>query len=143
MNTSCVFNDTITVINYYTDSLTKVDKWHKTVLTGCMWRRKTTKTVNDNKIQIDDSVSVTIPYREGYLPPKQYAKMPNDEMSKYWTLNADNNLDIIVLGTVKEEISDSFTITDVKRNYDEVATISAVSDNTNMNHLKHWKVSGK
>lgn len=138
-----VFNDTVTLYNYYQDKLTRVDKWRRTVLKGVMWRRTTTKTVSDSQIQIDDSVSVTIPYREGYLPPKQYAKLPNDEMGNYWTLNSDNNLDVMVLGELDIDVTDDYTITNLKKDYDDVVTISAVSDNARTNHLKHWKVSGK
>lgn len=138
-----MFNDTVTVINHYKDPLTKLDKWNKTILDGCMWNRKITKSVVDGKVQIDDSVSLTIPYRDGYLPPKQYAKVPNDEMHKYWTLDSTSNLDIIVLGVVTEELTDSYTITNVKKDYDEVATISGVSDNTRRDELKHWRVDGK
>lgn len=138
-----VFNDTVTIYNHYLDKLTRLDRWNRTVLHNCMWRRTTTKTVSNNQIQIDDSVSVTIPYRSGYLPPNEYAKTPNDEMANYWTLNADSNLDIVVLGDIGVDVTDDYTITNIKKDYDNVATISAVSDNTNMNHLKHWKVSGK
>lgn len=138
-----MFNDTVTVINHYLDTVTRLDKWNKTVLKGCMWRRKVTKSVVDGKIQIDDSVSLTIPYREGYLPPKKYTKVPNDQKPKYWTLNSTSNLDIIVLGEVKEEVNEKYTITNVKKDYDEVATISGVSDNTLVDYLKHWKVDGK
>lgn len=138
-----MFNQTVTIINHYTDKLTRLDKWYKTTLTGCMWRRNITKSVVDGKIQIDDSVSLTIPYRDGYLPPKEYAKLPNDEMPNYWTLNSESNLDIMVLGEVKEELTDKYTITNVKKDYDEVATISGVADNTKRDNLKHWRVDGK
>lgn len=135
-----LFNDTITVVNRYIDPLTRLDRYNKTVLDGCQWTRKTTKTVVNGTIEIDDSVELTIPYREGYLPPKQYAKIPNDEMANYWTLNSDNNLDIIVLGLIDGDVT---SVADVKQQYDNVATISAVGDYTNVPYLKHWKVEGK
>lgn len=138
-----MFNDTVTIINHYLDTVTRLDKWNKTILKGCMWRRKVTKSVVDGKIQIDDSISLTIPFREGYLPPKKYAKIPNDQKNKYWTLDSFSNLDIIVLGEVTQDLSDNYTITNVKKDYDEVATISGVSDNTRVDYLKHWKVDGK
>lgn len=135
-----LFNDTITIVNRYLDPLTKLDKYNKTVLEGCQWTQKTTKTVVNGTIEIDDSIEVTIPYREGYLPPKQYAKIPNDEMPKYWTLNSENNLDIIVLGEIDGKVT---SVADVKQQYDNVATISAVGDYTSVPYLKHWKVEGK
>ncbi len=138
-----MFNDTVTIINHYLDTVTRLDRWNKTVLKDCMWQKKITKSVVDGKIQIDDSVSLTIPYRGGYLSPKQYAKIPNDQKINYWTLNSVSNLDIVVLGEVKEELTENYTITNVKKDYDEVATISGVSDNTRVDYLKHWKVDGK
>lgn len=138
-----MFNQTVTVINHYVDKLTRNDKWNKTILQNCMWREQTAKTVANNQIQVDDCVSLTVPYRNGYLPPKQYVKVPNDEMKNYFTFNSDSNLDIIVLGEVTQEINDTYTITNVKKDYDNVATISAVSDNSIVDLLRHWKVTGK
>lgn len=137
-----MFNQTVTVINHYVDKL-RNDKWNKTILTNCMWREKTEKTVTNNQIQVDTYVSLTVPYCDGYLPPKQYVKVPNEEMKNYFTFDSESNLDIIVLGEVTQEINDTYTITNVKKDYDNVATISAVSDNSMVDMLRHWKVIGK
>ena len=107
-----------------------------------MWRQTTTKTVSDGKLEVDDSISITIPYRNGYLPPKQYAKLPNDQMSQYWTLNSNDNLDVVVLGDIKADLTSDYTLTDLRKDYD-VYTVSAVSDNTLVEYLKHWKVTAK
>lgn len=138
-----MFNQTVTVINRYHDKSIKKDIWNKTILEGCMWRTRTEKTVSNNVIQADDYVSLTVPYRTGYLPPKQYAKVGIDELKKFFTFDAESNLDIIVLGEVTQNITDEYTITNVKKDYDFVATISAVSDNTMVDGLRNWKVTGK
>ena len=64
-------------------------------------------------------------------------------MKNYFTFDSDSNLDIIVLGKVTQEINDTYTITNVKKDYDNVATISAVSENSMVDLLRHWKVTGK
>ena len=50
---------------------------------------------------------------------------------------------MIVLGKIDEEITADFTITSLRKKYDRVATIYAVSDNTLRPQLKHWKVMAK
>ena len=137
-----MFNDTITIYNHYYDKLTRLDKWNRKTLTGCMWRQTTTKTVSNGKLEVDDSISITIPYQNGYLPPKQYAKLPNDQMSQYWTLDSNDNLDVVVLGDIKVDLTDDYTLTDLRKDYD-VYTVSAVSDNTLVDYLKHWEVTAK
>ncbi len=138
-----MFNDTITIYNHYYDKLTKLDRWNRTVLKDVMWRQTTTKTVSSNKIQIDDSISITIPHRSGYLSPQKYIQMPNDKMSDYWTINAKNNVDIIVLGEINQDLTDSYTLRELRKDYDNVVTVMAVSDNSRVDHLKHWKVTAK
>lgn len=137
-----MFEDVVTVINHYYDSITREDRFNKTVLDRCMWRQQTVKTVANDKIQVDDAISLTILYRDGYIAPDQYGKLANDEKKKYFTLNADDNMDFIILGEVAEDISDYSSIQSMKKSY-EWSTIAAVSDNTRVAHLKHWRVTGK
>ena len=134
-----VFNEKVTVYNHYKDAIHN-DKWQKTVLDQCMWKKTVTKTVSDGRIQIDDSVSLTILNQDGYLPPKQFAKL--EDKSEKWTLNPTNNLDIVVLGEIDVEITDDYTITNLRNDFDDVMTIKSVSDNTRRDHLKHWRVNG-
>lgn len=137
-----MFDDVVTIINHYYDAKTHEDKFHKTVLTDCMWRQKTTKTVSNNQIQVDDAISLTILYRDGYVEPNQYLKLTDEEQGNYFTLNADNNMDFVVLGKVEEEITDITSIQNLRKNY-TWATIIGVSDNTMVDCLKHWKVTAK
>lgn len=138
-----IFDDIVTIINHYYDTITREDRFNKTVLYGnCMWRKKTVKTVSNNQIQVDDAISLTILYRNGYIEPRKYSKLPNDEKKKYFTLNSQDNTDLVVLGEVKEDIFDYASIQELKSNYEWV-TIAGVSDNTMVDGLRNWKVTAK
>lgn len=137
-----IFNDIVTLINHYYDAITREDRFNKTILTDCMWRRKSQKSVSNNQIQIADYISITIPFRDGYVPPNVYQKLPNDEKKKYFTLNTENNMDIVILGEVMEDVFDYSSLQEIEKKY-EYHTIAGVSDNTLVYNLKHWKVDAK
>lgn len=127
---SILFGDTVTLFNHYRDT------WYKTVLSGVQWLNKVTKTSDsDGKLTVIPEVEITIPYRNGYILPKEY-------IGEGFTFNP-KGLDIVVLGEVSEEITGDFTITSLKKKYDNVATIYAVQDNTLRPQLKHWSVNAK
>lgn len=130
------FNDTITIYNHYTENYE--DKWNRKILTGCMWRKTKSKSVSDGKINTEYNISITIPYTSGYVEPKEYEKL--EDKTNYWTLNADNNLDTIVLGAVEKELTENYTITDLRKDYEHVTVISQVANNELVDYLKHWKV---
>lgn len=124
------FDDTVTLYNHH------AGKWYRTVLEGVQWVSKTTKTVDsDGKMHVIPEISLTVPYREGYVKPKDYE-------GKDFTFGF-NNLDVIVLGNCPREITESYTITSLRKEFDDVATIYAAKDNTLRPLLKHWKVMAK
>lgn len=134
-----IFTDTITIYSYYKDN--GVEKWHRTVLKGVMWKRKRVQSVNiDGKLNIVDTVSITIPYRALYLPYKEFL-LSSDRLS-HWTVETASNLSVAVLGECYKEIGDSYRLKDLKRDYSDVVTLKSLSDNTNRDHLKNWKVIG-
>lgn len=124
---SAVFTDTVTLYNHYDDS------WHRTILEDVQWSEKTERTVDsDGVMHLTPSVTVTVPYRAGYIEPGAYK-------GEGFTFGLDN-LDIIVLGECDKVISDTYTITDLQEEF-RAATISAVSNNTQRKLLKHWRVT--
>lgn len=134
-----IFADTITIYNHY--KVNRVDHWGRTIISGVQWSKQTTKTVSsDGKLQVADSVSITIPYgapKAEYVTPKIWEAL-NDKTG-YWTLGTDN-LDIIALGELNIEIGGQVTITSIKKDYDNVVTVQTVNDNTGRAKLKTWKV---
>ena len=134
-----IFTDTITIYSYYKDN--GVEKWHRTVLKGVMWKRKRVQSVNvDGKLNIVDTVSITIPYRALYLPYKEFL-LSSDRLS-HWTIETASNLSVAVLGECNKEIGYSYRLKDLKRDYSDVVTLKSLADNTNRDHLKNWKVIG-
>lgn len=134
-----IFTDTITIYSYYKDN--GVEKWHRTVLKGVMWKRKRVQSVNvDGKLNIVDTVSITIPYRALYLPYKEFL-LSSDRLS-HWTIETASNLSVAVLGECDKEIVDNYRLKDLKRDYSDVVTLKSKADNTNRDHLKNWKVIG-
>ena len=127
---SVLFTDTVTLFNHYKG------QWLKTVLPGVQWKDKVSKTVDTSgRIVVTQEVSLTVPVRSGYVEPKAFT-------GKGFTFGP-GNMDVIVLGKIDEEITADFTITSLRKKYDHVATIYAVSDNTLRQQLKHWKVMAK
>lgn len=124
-----LFTDEITLYNAYQED--DVEKWQRTVLAGVQFKRSVEKTVTSNgHLEVAESVSITIPNRSSYLPPDEWLKDRTD----HWTLNAENNLDMIVYGECAQEIIDS------PKELSGAVTIKGVSDNTIRDRLKHWKV---
>ena len=59
---SAVFTDTVTVYNHCDD------KWYRTVLEGVQWTEKVEKTADsDGVMRLMPSVTVTVPFRDGYV----------------------------------------------------------------------------
>ena len=134
-----VFTDTITIYSYYKDN--GAEKWHRKVLKGVMWKRKRVQSVNiDGKLNIIDTVSITIPYRALYLPYKEF--LSSSDRLSHWTIETTSNLSVAVLGECDKEIGDNYRLKDLKRDYSDVATLKSLADNTNRDHLKNWKVIG-
>jgi hypothetical protein len=140
-----IFKDVITVYNCYSEGQPPFPpklKYNRTVIHNVMWKDKTHVTSdNGGKSFIGQTVSVTIPLEaiiedgKKYVPPRDYT---TDDC---WTLNADKaNPDIIAFGECPE-ITDSYTVADLRKDY-KTANIQAVSDSTNQGILPMWKVGG-
>lgn len=132
------FTDTITVFNHYKEN--GHDKWLRTVLKGCQWRRKIVRTVDSGgKVIKTNEVSITIPMRDGYKVAIDWVRLA--DKASYWTIDTEYSLDMIVLGEVKIELSEAYPPKNLKRDYPDVITAKTLADNTNRDRLKHWKVT--
>lgn len=142
-----IFTDVITLYNYHKDPTTKIVSWQRTVIKNVKWHKATDKTIStDGKIMLSDRMDLTIPLssiEKEYIDPKSFQLVSSINILNYFTFNNINNMDVFVLGDIEKEITTDYTITNLKNDYYYVATISAVTDNTNRDELKHWKVLGK
>lgn len=123
---SAIFTDTATIYNHFND------KWYRTVLEGVQWSEKTEKTVDaDGVMHLTPSVSLSVPFRPGYVEWRDFK-------GDGFTFGLDN-LDVVVLGACDKEMTDSYTITNLQKDF-KAATVKSVKDNTLRQFLKHWKV---
>lgn len=131
-----IFTDSVTVINYH--EVNYVGSWHKTEFDLCQWTKKRNTTVAPNGvINYTDNIIVTIKNkRSGFLPDNQYKAL--SDVTGYWTLSAKTQKDYIVYGVFDEEITEDFTIEDVKR-YFQAGLIVQVADNTIRDMLPHYR----
>ena len=135
------FEDSITLVNHYYDTLTREDRFQASILDKCMWRQSTVRTANGNILSIATSTNITILYREGYVEPYVYAKLSNDEKQKHFTLNTDKT-DFVFFGEVEEDLSNIKAINEAKKKY-KWTTVQSVTDCTNVDMLKHWEGVGQ
>ncbi|MCL2879046.1 MAG: hypothetical protein FWF29_02260 [Treponema sp.] len=142
-----IFTDTVTVYNCYSESLPPFPpkvKYSRTVIRNVMWKDNVhVNTDSGGKNFIGQTVSVTIPLEavtdKKYIRPADYAIVHKD---KFWTLNIDKaNPDVIVFGECTAEITDTYTISNLKKDC-KTADVQAVSDSTDQGILPMWKIEG-
>ena len=146
---SVLFTDTMTVYNYHRDPDTEKETWLRSVVKGVQWSHNKTEVTSSDNVQTESKVeSITIDFQRSYgnkpyLSPTEYAKLPEEEAENYWTLNAKTGQDVIVLGVSDKEISRTYKLLDLQKDFQYAVTVTAVSDNRNRPRLKTIKVVGK
>lgn len=146
---SVLFTDTMTVYNYHRDPDTEKETWLRSVVKGVQWSHNKTEVTTSGNVQTESKVeSITIDFQRSYgnkpyLAPTEYAKLPEEEAENYWTLNAKTGQDVIVLGVSDKEVSRSYKLADLQKDFQYAVTVTAVSDNRNRPRLKTIKVVGK
>lgn len=133
-----IFTDTITIYNHYKED--GHDKWQRTVLRSCQWRRKIIRSVDSaGRVLKTSEVSVTIPYRGGYVSAEEWEKLTDKRRN--WTIDTECGLDMIALGEVEYELSEAYPPRKLKHDHADTITAATLSDSTNRDRLKHWKVT--
>ena len=146
---SVLFTDTMTVYNYHRDPDTEKETWIRSVVKGVQWSHNKTEVTTSGNVQTESVVeSITVDFQRSYgnkpyLAPTEYSKLPEEEAGNYWTLNAKTGQDVIVLGVSDKEISRSYKLSDLQKDFQYAVTVTAVSDNRNRPRLKNIKVVGK
>ena len=134
--------ETITVINRKYNAATSYDEWIATVITGASWYGKLAAAVTQAGLKTADTATVRIPVSADtqgrtYKTPAAYKAAVS--VSGAWTLARG---DLIVRGTVTVAAGQSLTPADITKRYDDVYTITGVTDNTRRPREPHWKVVG-
>ena len=129
-------NADITIYNKYIDS--RDEKYQRTVVSSVYWQniRAASQWRNGGDIAAN-KVAIYIPLSSGddYLEPKAWQAAKTGK----FTLQEG---DYIVHGEVTDEITSSFTVSDLKAKYDDVLAIAEVDPHL-YGGLKHWKVTAK
>ena len=114
-------NKTITLFNAYVvnESIT----WRKTVLNGVFLNSNAQYIQSKTGATVETKNLLVIPYREGYVSPKEWNNMPNDKQTIHWTLGASEK-DFYVVGDIDETIP-PYTEKQIKKLYEQY-TIKSV-----------------
>jgi hypothetical protein len=114
-------NTAITVFHKSINPTTRSEAWESSQIVSVWWEDRKAANVIRSGLLEADSVAVYLPYTE---------QMPDIKPG-----------DVIVKGLVMEEISSSFTISDLKRAYSSVVTVRSVDKmEYGSQALWHWEV---
>ena len=131
-------NADITIYNKYIDAATRSDKYQRVEVMRVVWQ--STKAISRAKEMTAANVAlILIPFERGknYLAPKAWQA----SKTNHWTLQEG---DIVVRGVASDEITSSFTLTDLRATYEDVVTITSVDvmDQGSAN-VRHFEVNCK
>lgn len=137
-------NDTVTL--YMRHVKDHKDIWMRAEIRGCAWSQKTVRGVDTaGNAKLTRETVVLIPAEAVVLvggspaihcTPKVYAALTDEQRATAWALDKGS---AIILG-VGVDVTDDYTIADVKSNSDTYATVQVVHDNINRPVLKHWQI---
>ena len=137
----------LTIYNKYTDPTTNVVRWYRTNLSNCFWKHERAKLSVGNTVLETDTVICRIPEDDRFKPKYEWLKIPNDEMSDYFTLGIE---DIIINGYVSDDIDEyerGSRSTEIINKYKDlgVMQIDNVTINTGTGLLfnRHYLVKGQ
>lgn len=131
-------NETITVVNRYTDS--GQNAYAVRVIHGCSWYWKDTVTADTTGLQRDRSLRCRIPVSadgaSGYVTPQMWKDITPSERPGKWTLQPG---DMVCRGKLESVPQGKFnSIPSIM----EAATIRSVHDNRR-GAMQHWAVEGE
>jgi hypothetical protein len=112
------------------------EKYQRTQLSDVAWENRKQANVIASGLLAADSATVYIPFVLGtdYLKPIAWQAAKTGK----WTLQIG---DVIVKGTVTDEITGGFTMTNLKAKYDDVVVIKSVDTmDAGSLSMQHWQV---
>lgn len=139
-------NTTATVYNRITDRDTDKTTYFRTVIPATHWEESYAaldKAKSHEKIRsvmaiIDFSVCNRM--AKQYLPAKGYALLPTSEAGQYWTLDCG---DIVVKGTVADEITQSGRKQWLLAHPDAAIITAVQTNDMGSPAMQHWEVHAK
>lgn len=140
------WDTTVTVYNKYEDAQTGIVTWYKTILTDCFWQLTGTEIKVGETNLNSKAITCRIPKDSKFLEKQDWIKLPNDEMSNFFTLSTG---DIIVKGEcdfVIDEYTKGHRSTDLLNQYHDYQAcmeITKFSNNTGIGrNNEHYFTQG-
>lgn len=138
-------NQTITVFNCLKgadSSDGKKDVWQRTVLRDCYYKSVINRVEEGKSVRMVNTYIVRIPESGKYRPYSEWSSLSRPVRQGYFTLHTD---DIIVKGECSETLTGTSPNTAsefLKRKKPNAFVITAISDNTQSRHAKHYRAGG-
>lgn len=124
---------TVTLLNKLKrkDSTTNTDIWYKTILTDCVYKKTSIASVTGKTVGMGQQFTILIPFTGKYLPYNGWKNLA--DKTGFYTLSPS---DVIILGTVDEDVTDKNIIT-IKNDYEpnscEIMSIEQVDQKLSVN----------
>ena len=124
---------TVTLLNKLKrkDSTTNTDIWYKTILTDCVYKKTSIASVTGKTVGMGQQFTILIPFTGKYLAYKDWKNLV--DKTGFYTLSPS---DVIILGTVDEDVNDKNIIT-IKNDYEpdscEIMSIEQVDKKLSVN----------
>ncbi len=134
-------NANLTLYNKYIDTTTRSEKWQRTQILGVLWENRKAGNVIKSGMLEADQASIYIPFFHGvnFLAKPDWQALTTK--TGMWTLQTG---DFVVNGLVNDEITSSFTISDLNAKYADVLCITSIDTmDQGSVAMHHWQVGAK
>lgn len=135
-----MYQDTVTLFNFYEDKKKGICKWYPTVLENVELQISRGVTVTKDGNSNDNNATLHIRQIDDYVPPIAYKKL--EDKAGVFTLKPE---DFFVEGNITDIVIDEDDYPDgffeyAKRNYDNVFQITTIE---RFKAIPHFEVGGK
>lgn len=139
------WNQDITIYNKYEDTTTQIVTWYRTNLSKCFWKNNIQKLTLGQETIETNSIICRIPKNDAFIEKYEWLKLPNDQMTNYFTLGEG---DLIIKGTVSDTI-DEYTkgsrSSDLKAKYKDLGCLEINNISINIGNgvgMEHYLARG-
>lgn len=120
-----ITNTAMTVYNKYVDPSSRSEKFLRCVISAVLWESAQAVAAARHGTISSDKATIAIPFvnSTNYLAPKAWLALSVVGRAGKWTLQEG---DVVVRGTITDEIAGAFTMTSLRETYDDVLQITSV-----------------
>lgn len=97
------WDSTLTIYNRFEDAQTNIITWYRTVVNDSFWKCVGDRVVINQTVLETNNIICRIPESDKFLEKYKWIQLPNDKMSRYFTLGPG---DIIIKGEVDDIVNE-------------------------------------